>query len=719
MLYRRVGDRYALGTRGGKGLKKNIAFRTNLLVCILLIVSSIVISVFSYDSSYKLAKKNVEQLSEQTSKSVYYQITNCFSEPIAVARTMAGDTLLVECLQQEASLSQEQMAENIGAYLSAYQQMYGFDAVFLVSTETGRYYNCNGIDRIVSQSEEGYAWYDQLLASDRTYAVDVDNDKSEGADDAQTFFVDCKMTDAQGNVVGVVGVGILMDELKESIDACIDGVNGQVFLVDQYGKIQFSNEEKTVGDEEDTELPETGGQQPADVQSQPEGQMTAEEQPTAGGQPADVQSQPEGQAQPDTEQDTERDFFKENDMEDLREPLMQHGENGAPQRMWRENGMPSEARYMESQFIEELSWNLIVSNDIGSDMRSVAVQILKSSIVIFAVVIVILLVITRVVRRFEKRITELTKEQEQMIRKATRDLYGDICEWNLSSGMLVNESAESVAKALGVDTQISYETVIGEIAKRYVNETEREEFLTFLDKKNLLAEFEYGDSCLHHEFQIQRESGQTLWMRIDAYISYHVQENAYYLLTYWKNIDAQKRKEIDTLNRAERDEMTGLYTKTSIGRHITKYLAANETQMGGFFIFDIDNFKQANDGNGHAFGDAAITEFAGTIRDCFPENSLIGRIGGDEFVAFMPATDWSEVETQAKKVSGALERTVVMDRKQWNMSASIGVAMSPTDGTTYEMLYRNADKALYRTKKNGKNGFNVYDASSDVSTTDK
>ena len=648
-------------------MKKNIAFRTNLLVCILLIASSIVISVFSYDSSYKLAKKNVEQLSEQTSKSVYYQITNCFSEPIAVARTMAGDTLLAECLKEEASLPQEQMEKRIGTYLSAYKQMYGFDAVFLVSTETGRYYNCNGIDRIIVQSGGENVWYDQLLASDQSYAVDVDTDRSEGADDAQTFFVDCKVTDSQGDVVGVVGVGILMDELKESIDACIDGVNGRVFLVDQYGKIQFSNEEKPVEDEEGTE----------------------------------------------------QDFFKENDMEDMREPLMQHKDSGSPQKMWRENGIPGEAQYMEAQFIEELSWHLIVSNNVDADMKRVGIQVLKSSIVIFTVVILILLVITRLVRRFEKRITELTMEQEQMLRKATRDLYGEICEWNLSSGMLVDESAEGVAKALGVAKQISYETVIGEIAKRYVNETEREEFLTFLDKKNLLAEFEYGDSCLHHEFQIQRESGQTFWMRIDAYISYHVQENAYYLLTYWKNIDAQKRKEIDTLNRAERDELTGLYTKTSIGRHITKYLAVNQAQLGGFFIFDIDNFKQANDGNGHAFGDAAITEFAGTIRENFPKDSLIGRIGGDEFVAYMPVTDPSEVEAQAEKISRALERTVVMDGKQWNMSASIGVAMSPTDGTTYEMLYRNADKALYRTKKNGKNGFTVYDASSDASTTDK
>lgn len=138
--------------------------------------------------------------------------------------------------------------------------------------------------------------------------------------------------------------------------------------------------------------------------------------------------------------------------------------------------------------------------------------------------------------------------------------------------------------------------------------------------------------------------------------------------------------------------MTGLYTKTSIGRHITKYLAVNQAQLGGFFIFDIDNFKQANDGNGHAFGDAAITEFAGAIPENFPKDSMIGQVGGDDLWLICLSQIPSEVEAQAEKISRALERTVVMDGKQWNMSASIGVAMSPNDGITYEMLYRNGVK---------------------------
>lgn len=69
------------------------------------------------------------------------------------------------------------------------------------------------------------------------------------------------------------------------------------------------------------------------------------------------------------EEGTEQDFFKENDMEDMREPLMQHKDSGSPQKMWRENGIPGEAQYMEAQFIEELSWHLIVSNNVDADMK--------------------------------------------------------------------------------------------------------------------------------------------------------------------------------------------------------------------------------------------------------------------------------------------------------------------------------------------------------------
>ena len=73
-----------------------------------------------------------------------------------------------------------------------------------------------------------------------------------------------------------------------------------------------------------------------------------------------------------------------------------------------------------------------------------------------------------------------------------------------------------------------------------------------------------------------------------------------------------------------------------------------------FFIFDIDNFKQANDQFGHAFGDACIKEFTRIIKTSFRETDLLGKLGGDEFAAFIPVSSEDWVEEKATELSQSL-----------------------------------------------------------------
>ena len=127
-----------------------------------------------------------------------------------------------------------------------------------------------------------------------------------------------------------------------------------------------------------------------------------------------------------------------------------------------------------------------------------------------------------------------------------------------------------------------------------------------------------------------------------------------------------------------------------------------------FIIFDIDNFKQANDRFGHAFGDGVIREFTQTIRRHFESGDVLGRIGGDEFAAFLPVPEERFAADKVKELSRDLDRAYAHDGKSWHISASIGVAFAPRDGSDFTSLYQNADAALYQTKARGKNGFTLY-----------
>ncbi len=196
-----------------------------------------------------------------------------------------------------------------------------------------------------------------------------------------------------------------------------------------------------------------------------------------------------------------------------------------------------------------------------------------------------------------------------------------------------------------------------------------------------------------------------IWMRVDAYIFYSPEDNSIHMFTYRKNINEEKKKE----EKAEIDEMTGFYNKKATERLISKKLLKSPTQKYALFIFDIDNFKQANDNYGHLFGDSCIKEFTRVIKESLGEESTImGRVGGDEFVVFTPIINTEWVDRKAKEVSKALNIKYENNSSSWDMSASIGIAVTPEAGKEFKDIYRNADTALYQTKEKGKNGYTIY-----------
>ena len=86
----------------------------------------------------------------------------------------------------------------------------------------------------------------------------------------------------------------------------------------------------------------------------------------------------------------------------------------------------------------------------------------------------------------------------------------------------------------------------------------------------------------------------------------------------------------------------------------------------------------------------------------------MGRVGGDEFVVFTPIINTEWVDRKAKEVSKALNIKCENNSSYWDMSASIGIAITPEDGKEFKDIYKNADIALYQTKEKGKNGYTLH-----------
>ena len=124
---------------------------------------------------------------------------------------------------------------------------------------------------------------------------------------------------------------------------------------------------------------------------------------------------------------------------------------------------------------------------------------------------------------------------------------------------------------------------------------------------------------------------------------------------------------------------------------------------GALFMLDVDDFKKINDSRGHTAGDVLLARLVEGIRKEFRQEDITGRIGGDEFVIFMPDTGDAVVACQ--KAESLLARLAALGE---GMSVSIGIAAFPADGGTYQALYEKADAAMYQAKKLGKHRYSLF-----------
>ncbi|WP_026523554.1 diguanylate cyclase domain-containing protein [Butyrivibrio sp. MB2005] len=160
---------------------------------------------------------------------------------------------------------------------------------------------------------------------------------------------------------------------------------------------------------------------------------------------------------------------------------------------------------------------------------------------------------------------------------------------------------------------------------------------------------------------------------------------------------------------AENDTMTGLLNKTTSMREIDQ---AVRNGQGILMMIDLDSFKLVNDIYGHEKGDQILIRFAEILKSIMRSSDIIGRVGGDEFIAFCQNT---------KEERMLRERTEFLNRKLFNfakeclaedmnipLGCSIGAAICPDEGNDFNTLFKKADEALYEAKHNGKHGYVIY-----------
>ncbi|WPB58025.1 putative bifunctional diguanylate cyclase/phosphodiesterase [Xylophilus sp. GOD-11R] len=153
------------------------------------------------------------------------------------------------------------------------------------------------------------------------------------------------------------------------------------------------------------------------------------------------------------------------------------------------------------------------------------------------------------------------------------------------------------------------------------------------------------------------------------------------------------------------DVVTGLSNRAQAALHATGVLdeARALNEHVALMVLDIDNFKVLNDSLGHDSGDQLLRTVGERITAAAGSNAVIGRLGGDEFLVALPGLrHTAEAAQAARSIMNAVADPVSFAEMPINVSISVGIAMFPGDGDTFDALFRRADAALHVAKRGGR-----------------
>jgi diguanylate cyclase (GGDEF)-like protein/PAS domain S-box-containing protein len=228
------------------------------------------------------------------------------------------------------------------------------------------------------------------------------------------------------------------------------------------------------------------------------------------------------------------------------------------------------------------------------------------------------------------------------------------------------------------------------------------------------------------EFWLKRKEGETYpcWVGITA--ARDAENELVSYVCFFTDMSERKASEKRIHRLAYYDSLTQLPNRTLFQDrlHSSLQLAARRGSWVVLMFLDLDRFKPINDSLGHAAGDRMLKEVAMRLASCVDEDDTVARMGGDEFTFLLhPGADRDEVLNRAihvgERILACLTEPFVLSGREFFVTASIGIALSPQDGNDISQLMKNADTAMYHAKERGKNNFQFYQTEMNASALER
>lgn len=330
-----------------KHFDKKYKHKVNIFISLAIIVSFSIVLVINSLTYNEIIKEDIKNISKLSSSNIYSEINNELIKPIFVSLTMANDSFLKEWLENEESHEMEE--DLLIEYLAGLRTKYNYNSVFVISETSKNYYHYKGLHKTIESSNEHDQWYFNFTSSEKVYDLDVDID--EASDRELTVFVNCRIENSEGELIGVVGVGLEMNEIQDILEAFDTNYDLEAYLIDSDGTVQVHA---------DSEMIEV---------------YNVKEEQGINGFMDEILSHK-----------TSFDTYE----------FDNNGKNG----------------YLITKYIEDLEWTLMVKKDTSVLKRTFYHQIGKNLIIVSVVIIVLIWLSNNAIKKFSEEMSKLAQTDE-------------------------------------------------------------------------------------------------------------------------------------------------------------------------------------------------------------------------------------------------------------------------------------------------------------------
>lgn len=272
--------------------------------------------------------------------------------------------------------------------------------------------------------------------------------------------------------------------------------------------------------------------------------------------------------------------------------------------------------------------------------------------------------------------------------------------WSYNLDFTLSYISKSIERLLGFS-----QSELENQHRLYVDCIHKDDHSRVSSELNLALEKKHT-TLTHQPYRVVTKENATKWVLNHTFVIKNEKDNALSFMAYITDITELKTSELNLRHLSQTDALTKLHNRLFIDKILQEqyYRFKRNRESCGLILIDIDSFKDVNDTFGHLQGDILLVEFAKFLKNSVREGDFVSRWGGEEFLIVLPHTNLVETTVIAKKIHTKLQSNTfsVVKRK----TASFGVSELKS-GQSIKDTFISIDKALYRSKRKGKNTISI------------